>query len=58
MNKLLNTADLLWILKFVDNYTFLIEEYPELFKQDEIDDAKVVRQIVKEKLGEDINIRY
>lgn len=50
MSELLNRADLMWILRFVENYTALIEDYPELFKEDEIDDAKVVRQIVQERL--------
>lgn len=45
-------ADLLWLLKFVDNYQYVFEAYPELFKQEDEDDLKVVKQILKEKIDE------
>jgi ribosome biogenesis protein Nip4 len=47
-----NRPDLKWVQKFLENYGDLVEEYPELFKQDELDDWKIVKQIIKEKLDE------
>jgi hypothetical protein len=47
----LTRADLLWIMRFVDNYQYLVREYPELFSKDDIDDVKVVKQLIKEKLA-------
>jgi len=46
----INKADLLWIQRFVDNYWNVLEAYPELFKEEDIDDLKVVSQLLKEKL--------
>lgn len=48
----ISRVDLLWLLKFVVTYQELIDDYPELFSKDEIDDAKVVRQLLEEKLDE------
>jgi hypothetical protein len=47
----LTKADLQWVLRFVENYEYLIEEYPELFTVEDIDDVKVVKQILEEKLA-------
>lgn len=46
----LSRADLLWIKRFVDNYEYLLKEYPELFDKDDIDDLKIVKQLIQEKL--------
>lgn len=48
----INRADLLWIHRFLDNYEAIVEAYPELFTNDEIDDMEVVKQLVEEKLDE------
>jgi len=48
--RTITKADIGWILTFVDNYEALVEEYPELFKESDIDDMKIVRQLLKEKL--------
>ena len=48
----INRADLLWIQRFIDNYSHIIEAYPELVSEEEEDDLKVVKQLVKEKLDE------
>lgn len=45
-------AELLWLKKFVDNYDFLLDLDPSLFKDDDIEDFKVVQQIVNQKLEE------
>ncbi len=45
-------ADLQWLLTFVDNYEYVLKAYPELFSKDDIDDMKVVRQLIKEKIDE------
>ena len=37
----MSKADLLWLKKFVDNYEYVVEAYPELFEMDDIDDMKV-----------------
>ena len=43
-------AEMLWLMKFVDNYEYVLDAYPELFKASDIDDIKVVKQILEEKL--------
>ena len=48
----LNKADLLWLKKFVDNYEYVLDAYPELFELDDIDDMKIVAQILEEKINE------
>ncbi len=48
----LTKADLNWLLTFIDNYEFVMDAYPELFKESDEDDLKVVRQIIKEKIDE------
>lgn len=48
----LSRADLLWLKKFVDNYDYVVEAYPELFKMDDIDDMKIAAQILEEKINE------
>jgi len=45
-------ADLKWLLKFVENYTYVLDAYPELFTASDIDDIKVVKQLLKEKVNE------
>lgn len=45
-------AELLWIKRFVDNYDFLFELDPSLFKDEDVADFKVVQQIVNQKLEE------
>jgi hypothetical protein len=44
-------AELVWLLKFIDNYDNVLEAYPELFTKYDIDDIKIVRQIIEEKLA-------
>jgi len=46
----ISRADLTWLLRFVENYEFVFNAYPELFNQEDEDDLKVVKQILKEKL--------
>ena len=48
----INRADLLWIYRFVENYEHIVQAYPELVTDEEIDDMEVVKQLVKEKLDE------
>ena len=50
MSDLLTKADLWWIKKFLKNYKELVEDYPGLFSNDDIDDLKVVDQIIEERL--------
>lgn len=45
-------AELVWLLKFIDNYDYVLDAYPELFSTEDIDDIKIVRQIVEEKINE------
>ena len=45
-------ADLIWLLKFVDNYEYVLDAYPEMFDEEDIDDIKVVKQLLREKLDE------
>lgn len=45
-------ADLQWIKKFLDNYEYLVEVYPELFKVEDIDDVKIAMQLIEEKINE------
>ena len=45
-------ADLTWLLTFVENYEYVLDAYPELFTESDIDDIKVVRQLLEEKLHE------
>jgi hypothetical protein len=49
----LSKADLQWIKKFVDNYEYVVETYPELFTMDDIDDMKIASQILEEKLKDE-----
>lgn len=44
--------DLKWLLKFVENYEHVLHAYPELFKEEDEDDMKIVRQILEEKINE------
>lgn len=46
----LTRPDLTWIRKFLQNYEDLLEEYPELFSVEDIEDIKIVRQIVEDAL--------
>lgn len=48
----LNKTDLLWLQKFVTNYRYVLDTYPELFNEDDIDDIKIVAQILEEKINE------
>ncbi len=48
----LNKADLLWLKKFVDNYEYVVEAYPNLFDMDDIDDMKIAAQILEDKINE------
>jgi len=48
----LNKADLKWLLTFIENYDYVMDAYPELFKESDEDDLKVARQLIKEKLDE------
>ena len=48
----MNRADLQWVLKFVNNYENVLEAYPELFSAEDIDDIKIVKQLLEEKLHE------
>jgi hypothetical protein len=45
-------VDLLWLKKFVDNYEYVLDAYPELFTEEDIDDIKVVGQLLQEKIDE------
>jgi hypothetical protein len=45
-------TDLLWLKKFVDNYEFVVDAYPELFEVEDIDDMKIAAQILEEKINE------
>lgn len=58
MNGSLSRADLLWISRFIDNYRNIVNAYPELFTNDEIDDMEVVKQLVEEKLDEQYEDTY
>jgi hypothetical protein len=44
-------AELEWLKKFVDNYKYVLDAYPELFSKTDEDDLKVVTQIIEEKLN-------
>jgi len=48
----ISKVDLLWLLKFVVNYENVLDAYPELFSVEDIDDIKVVKQILEEKVNE------
>ena len=48
----LSKADLLWLKKFVDNYEYVVDAYPNLFDMDDIDDMKIAAQILEEKINE------
>lgn len=48
----LTKADLTWLLRFIENYDYVMDAYPELFKESDEDDLKVARQLIKEKLDE------
>ena len=48
----LSKADLLWLKKFVDNYEYVVDAYPNLFEMDDIDDMKVAAQILEDKINE------
>ena len=48
----LTKPELKWLLTFVDNYEHVFNAYPELFKEQDEDDMKVVKQILKEKINE------
>ncbi len=48
----MSKADLLWLKKFVDNYEYVVEAYPELFEMDDIDDMKIAAQILEDKIHE------
>ena len=48
----ISRADLLWVQRFLHNYKTIVEAYPELFTNEDIDDMEVVQQLVKEKLDE------
>ena len=46
----ISKADLLHVKKFLDNYETLVNGYPEIFKNDELDEYKIVKQLIEEKL--------
>jgi hypothetical protein len=46
-------AELAWLKKFVDNYDYLVDLDPALFKDEDIEDYKVVQQIINQKIEED-----
>lgn len=48
----ISKVDLLWLKKFVDNYEYVLDAYPELFTEEDIDDIKVVGQLLQEKIDE------
>ncbi len=48
----LNKADLIWLKKFVDNYKYVFDAYPELFKPEDEDDLLIVGQLLEEKINE------
>ena len=48
----ISKVDLTWLLTFVENYEFIVNAYPELFKDADIDDMKVVKQLLEEKINE------
>ena len=48
----ISKIDLKWLLMFVKNYEFVLDAYPELFKETDVDDMKIVKQILEEKINE------
>lgn len=46
----ISKIDLLHVKKFLDNYEVLVQGYPEIFKRDELDDYKIAKQMIQEKL--------
>jgi hypothetical protein len=46
-------AEILWLKKFVDNYDYLVDLDPSLFKDEDIEDYKIVQQIINQKIEED-----
>jgi hypothetical protein len=48
----LTKAELYHIKKFVDNYDYLLDLDPALFKDEDEDALKVVKQIIEEKINE------
>jgi hypothetical protein len=46
-------AELAWLKKFVDNYDYLVDLDPALFKDEDIEDYKIVQQIINQKIEED-----
>jgi len=50
--SVLTKADLKWLFTFVENYENVLYAYPELFTESDIDDIKVVKQLLEEKLHE------
>ena len=52
MSVSITKAELIWLMTFVDNYQNVLVAYPELFKMDDEDDLKIVKQILEEKLNE------
>ena len=48
----ISKVDLKWLLMFVENYEFLLDSYPELFKESDVEDMKIVKQILEEKINE------
>jgi hypothetical protein len=45
-------TDLIRLKNFVDNYAFLVDACPELFKVEDIDDMKIAAQILEEEINE------
>jgi len=52
MSVKITKADLKWLLTFVENYEYVLDAYPELFTASDIDDIKVVKQLLEEKVNE------
>jgi len=52
MMPAMTKAELLRIQKFVDNYDYLVDLDPVLFKDEDIEDLAVLKQILKEKIHE------
>lgn len=48
----LTLCDLVHIQLLVDSHEYYMKEYPEMFTDEERDELKIVKQILREKLHE------